>query len=182
MRIIGGSKGGLVIRPPMKSWPTRPTTDIAKEALYNILMNRIDFSEVTMLDLFGGTGAHTFEFLSRGSPHVTYVDKYDKCASWVKAQIKEFGWQEHSKIIRLDVVKYLRSAQDEFDFIFADPPYSWSELGRLPDLIDDAKILSEKGLMVIEHGNNQNFKNQNSFTEERNYGQSVFSFFKSTQD
>lgn len=182
MRIISGSLGGRVLQPPMKKWPTRPTTDIAKEALYNILYNRIDFEQAIMLDLFGGTGAHVFEFLSRGCEDVTYVDMYAKCVSWVKEQVKILEYEKEAKIVKMDVAKFIKrhGASDgspEFNFIFADPPYALPWLPQLPSLILDNALLSEGGLLVIEHGSDVNFENHSRCTESRKYGQSRFSFF-----
>ncbi len=178
MRIIGGEMGGRVLQPPMKKWPTRPTTDIAKEALYNILNNRIDFEEETMLDLYGGTGAHVFEFLSRGCRDVTYVDKYGPCVSWVKAQVKSMELDAFANIIKRDVTSYIKNADRSFSFIFADPPYALPILKQLPDLILNAHLLSEDGMMVIEHGSDLSLEAHAQCYEVRKYGQSRFSFFK----
>lgn len=182
MRIISGTLGGRVLQPPMKKWPTRPTTDIAKEALYNILANRIVFEDAVMLDLFGGTGAHVFEFLSRGCKDVTYVDMYPKCVSWVKQQIKELAFEEEAKIIKMDVAKFIKrhGASDDsasFSFIFADPPYALPWLPQLASLILDNDLLSDDGLLVIEHGSDVNYESHSRCTETRKYGQSRFSFF-----
>ncbi len=181
MRIISGSLGGRVLQPPMKQWPTRPTTDIAKEALYNILANRIDFEESIMLDLFGGTGAHVFEFLSRGCSDVTYVDKHAKCVSWVKKEIRILDFEKEAKILRMDVGKFVKHAisseRRTYNFIFADPPYALPWLPKLPSLILESELLEEDGLLVIEHGHDVNFDGHSRCTESRKYGQSRFSFF-----
>ena len=182
MRIISGTLGGRVLQPPMKKWPTRPTTDIAKEALYNILSNRIDFEDAIMLDLFGGTGAHVFEFLSRGCTNVTYVDMYPKCVSWVKKQIKSLDFEEEAKVVRMDVAKFIKRqgiSEDPspFNFIFADPPYALPWLPQLASLILDNSFLTEDGLLVIEHGSDVNYESHSRCTETRKYGQSRFSFF-----
>ena len=182
MRIISGTLGGRVLQPPMKKWPTRPTTDIAKEALYNIISNRIAFEDAVMLDLFGGTGAHIFEFLSRGCTDVTYVDMYPKCVSWVKRQIEFLGFEKESKIVRMDVSEFIKrhgvsDGSPDFNFIFADPPYALPWLPQLPSMILDNLLLSEKGILVIEHGSDVNFENHMRCTESRKYGQSRFSFF-----
>lgn len=182
MRIISGTLGGRVLQPPMKKWPTRPTTDIAKEALYNILSNRIDFEKAIMLDLFGGTGAHVFEFLSRGCTDVTYVDMYPKCVSWVKKQIYDLEFEEESKVIKMDVAKFIKrhGASDDassFNFIFADPPYALPWLPQLATLILDNSLLSKEGSLVIEHGSDVSFESHSRCLETRKYGQSRFSFF-----
>lgn len=177
MRIIGGVHGGRVIQPPMKSWPTRPTTDIAKEALYNILMNRIDFEDITMLDLFGGAGTHTFEFKSRGALFVVYVDSYGKCGAWVRREMKSLFPDGGYDIRTMDVRKYINKTEKQFDFIFADPPYALPWLNKLPGMIFEAELLDQAGTLVIEHGHDQSFENEPFFTESRKYGQSRFSFF-----
>ena len=177
MRIIGGEKGGLVISVPMKGWPTRPTTDISKEALYNILQNRIDFSEVSFVDLFGGTGAHSLEFLSRGCSDVTYVDQYGRAVRWFKEIIKQLEYSSNCDIYRKDIRKFIVSCSKSFDVVFADPPYALDWIDQLPDLIFDNDLVSASGLLIIEHGSNTAFANDPRLKEERKYGQSKFSFF-----
>ncbi len=167
-----------MFRPPATSWPTRPTTDIAKEALYNILANRIDFSDVSMLDLFCGTGAHTFEFLSRGSIDVTCVDKFDKCIKWIKEQVKELEEDNACSVNRMDVSKYIKTCDRTFDVIFADPPYALRWLQGLPNMILDRGMLAKDGWLIIEHGSDVLFDDHLQFVEVRKYGQSRFSFFQ----
>ena len=179
MRILGGSLAGTILKPNMKSWPTRPTTDMAKEALYNILMNRIDFTQVAMLDLFGGTGIHSLEFLSRGCKQVVYIDKYGPCVKWIKSKVSEFNLQEYIQIYQKDVLKYLKAPKGQFDIIFADPPYSMQGLEKLPDMIFDAHLLSESGMLIIEHDRQHQFDDHVKFESERKYGQTRFSFFSS---
>ena len=177
MRIIGGSLRGRYIEPPLKKWPTRPTTDIAKEALYNILMNRIDFEEVKMLDLFGGTGIHCFEFLSRGCEQVTYVDNYGAAVRWVKQQAAAFDFSDLIHIQKKNVKSFIQHSEEQYDFIFADPPYDMAWLKELPEMIFDQSMVSEDGLLIIEHGSDTSFEKHPRFTEGRTYGQSKFSFF-----
>ena len=178
MRIIGGELGGRILDVPLKSWPTRPTTDIAKEALYNILTNRIDYSNVRFLDLFGGSGAHTLEFLSRGCLDVTYVDQYPKCVLWVRDQVRRFQYSSQCTIIKKDVRKFIRSSSTTYDVIFADPPYALTWLDELPRLIFSNGMLVQNGTLIIEHGREHDFTREEAFTEVRKYGQSRFSFFK----
>lgn len=177
MRIIGGDFGGRVIQPPLKKWPTRPTTDMAKEALYNILANSLDFRKVSMLDLFGGTGAHALEFLSRGSTDVTYVDAYGKCVHWLKQEVKKLDVEEHIEIVKADVLKFIPKCNRKYDVIFADPPYAIPFLAALPDKILNQELLKKDGLLIIEHGNNVSFEDHSNYTQHRSYGQSRFSFF-----
>jgi len=179
MRIIGGDLGGRVLAAPLKKWPTRPTTDIAREALYNILANRIDFTSIKMLDLFGGTGAHVLECVSRGCVNATYVDRHRGCASWVKDQVGLLGLEEYIVVICQDVKKYLKSPKDKpFDLIFADPPYALRWIKSIPESLFEMEVLSQEGLLIIEHGSDTSFVETPGFREERKYGQSRFSFFK----
>ena len=105
MRVIGGTLSGRKFNPPAKNWPTRPTTDYAKEGLFNILNNKFDFEELKVLDLFGGTGSHSYEFISRGCKDVTYVDKFGGCVAFAKKTAQEFKIEEYLKIVKLDVFK-----------------------------------------------------------------------------
>lgn len=177
MRIVGGELRGRIISPKMKSWPTRPTTDVSKEALFNILTNRIDFQEVAMLDLFGGTGNHSWEFLSRGCKDVTYVDNYKLCVDFVKNQSIIFGYQSELKIFRSDVRKFIGKTHMSFDYIFAGPPYGMDWLDLIPDIIFTGNLLKQDGLMVLEHNPNHDFVGHDHFVEIRKYGQTLFSFF-----
>ncbi len=178
MRIIGGEFGSRRFNPPANNWPTRPTTDFAKEALYNILQNKIDFEETKMLDLFGGTGNHCYEFLSRGSNDVTYVDSFGKCVSFVKKTALELDVKDRLKVIKSDVFRFIKSATVEYDFIFADPPYNLKMLNQLPDLILDKGMLAKDGILVIEHDKHNSFEEHKRFVDVRKYGGCMFSFFE----
>lgn len=179
MRIIGGSLQGRTLNPKMNSWPTRPTTDISKEALFNILMNLLDFDQVKMLDLFGGTGAHSLEFLSRGCLDVTYVDKYPGCIKWISGVKNEFYFKNELSIVRSDVKKFIISCCESYDYIFAGPPYPLPWLREIPELIFENGLMKNGALLVIEHNKEHDFGHLSRFTEKRNYGQTHFSFFKS---
>jgi 16S rRNA (guanine966-N2)-methyltransferase len=178
MRIIGGFFKGRRFIPPAKNWPTRPTTDFAKEGLFNILNNKIDFEEVIMLDLFGGTGNHSYEFISRGCTNVTYVDKFQGCIDFVQKTAGELKIEDKIKIIRSDVFRFLQSNDRQFDYIFAGPPYPLPNLNTIPDVIFQTETLAPDGLFVMEHNPNHDFKSHNRFVEARNYGTTIFSFFK----
>ncbi|MBK9566372.1 MAG: RsmD family RNA methyltransferase [Saprospiraceae bacterium] len=178
MRIIGGNFKGRRFIPPAKNWPTRPTTDFAKEGLFNILNNKIDFEEVIMLDLFGGTGNHSYEFISRGCTNVTYVDKFQGCIDFVQKTAGELKIEDKIKIIRSDVFRFLQSNIRQFDYIFAGPPYPLPNLNTIPDVIFQTETLAPDGLFVMEHNPNHDFKSHNRFVEARNYGTTIFSFFK----
>ena len=177
MRIIGGKFKGRKFVPPAKNWPTRPTTDFAKEGLFNILNNRLNFEETVMLDLFGGTGSHSYEFISRGCLDVTYVDKFGGCVAFVAKTAQELKIEDKIRIIKSDVFKFLSSNILQFDYIFAGPPYPLPNLNSIPDEIFKYNTLAIDGIFVLEHNPNHNFKNHVRYIEERNYGTTIFSFF-----
>ncbi|MDF1696467.1 MAG: RsmD family RNA methyltransferase [Saprospiraceae bacterium] len=178
MRIIGGEFKGRRFNPPAKNWPTRPTTDFSKEGLFNILQNRIDFSETKMLDLFGGTGNHCYEFISRGCEDATYVDKFGGCVAFVKKTASTLDIEDRLTIVKSDVFKFIRTVQHKYDYIFAGPPYPLPILDSIPDEIFKYELLKEEGLFVLEHNPNHDFKKHGRYIEERNYGTTIFSFFK----
>ena len=178
MRILGGDLGGLRFYPPADKWPTRPTTDISKEALYNILMNRVDFEDLCILDLFGGTGNHCFECLSRGCAHATYVDRHVPAIKFVQRQAKEWSLTDRLTVIRMDVKKFIQTSTDSFDYIFAGPPYPLPWLDEIPALVFNSELLHPQGLFVLEHNHDHNFSYLIQCVEERRYGQTHFSFFK----
>lgn len=178
MRIIAGDFKGRKFFPPAKNWPTRPTTDYAKEGLFNILNNRIYFDEIKMLDLFGGTGNHCYEFISRGCEDATYVDKHGPAVQFVKKIAGELKIEDKITIVRSDVFKFMENASSKWDFIFAGPPYPLPNLNDIPDALFDADILAEGGTFVLEHNPNHDFKLHERYVEERNYGSTIFAFFQ----
>jgi len=178
MRIIGGTLKGRRFNPPAKNWPTRPTTDYAKEGLFNILTNHFDFEDLKVLDLFGGTGSHSYEFISRGCEDVTYVDKYGGCVAFVKKTAEELKIEDKIRISKIDVFKFVKFSQDQFDYIFAGPPYGLPTIDLIPDLIFKENLLKEDGWFVMEHNPNHSYKNHPNYFDERNYGKTIFSFFK----
>ena len=141
MRIIGGTFKGRRFNPPAKNWPTRPTTDFAKEGLFNIITNHFDFEDLKVLDLFGGTGNHSYEFISRGCTDVTYVDKFPGCVTFVKKTAETLGISEQIHILKMDVFTYIRRSSDQFDYIFAGPPYPLKNIPEIPDLIFQHNLL-----------------------------------------
>ena len=177
MRIIGGKFKGRRFYPPAKNWPTRPTTDFSKEGLFNILHNRLDFSDTKMLDLFGGTGNHSYEFISRGCTDVTYVDKYAGCVRFVQKLAAELEITDSIKILRADVKKFIQRNEEQFDYIFAGPPYPLPWLDAIPEMVFSADMLRPEGLFVLEHNPNHDFSAHPHFLESRNYGTTIFSFF-----
>ncbi len=182
MRIIGGDLSGRKFTPPAKNWPTRPTTDYAKEGLFNILTNHFDFEDLKVLDLFGGTGSHSYEFISRGCRDVTYVDKFGGCVAFVKKTAFEFKIEKHIKIVKLDVFKFIKFTKEQFDYIFAGPPYGLPTIDLIPDLIFKEKLLKDDGWFVMEHNPNHSYKNHPNYFDERHYGKTIFSFFKNKEE
>ena len=178
MRVIGGELRGRMYHPKADKWPTRPTTDISKEGLYNILQNRLDFSELICLDLFGGTGSHTYELASRGCLDITYVDRYRPACKFVKQTCEEFGISEVIDLKCMDVFQFLKTNHKVFNFIFAGPPYPLKRIPELPNLIMSSQHLSSEGLLVLEHNTNHSFQSHNWFVHERRYGGTYFSFFQ----
>jgi 16S rRNA (guanine966-N2)-methyltransferase len=178
MRVISGILKGRRYDPPADKWPTRPTTDYSKEALYNILENRISFENIKVLDLFGGSGSHTYESISRGADHVTYVDKFHGCHKFVRSMLATWSIQEQVTLVRADVFRFIPACSDTFSYIFAGPPYGMPGLDTLPDLIFDKGLLKPGGIFVLEHNQHHSFENHPFFSEERNYGQTHFSFFE----
>lgn len=177
MRIISGTHRGRKIAPP-KNLPVRPTTDRAKEALFNILGNRFYFDEIRVLDLFAGTGNISFEFGSRGSGDITSVDQHPGCVKFIQEKSAEWGFP--IRAVRMDVIKYLQTATGKFDLILADPPYDFSEaeLKGIHDLVFDRDLLEPEGILILEHSKKTDLSNLNHLSEVRKYGNSWFSFFR----
>src|SRR5689334_4578760 len=157
MRIIGGELGGRKIHPPNKMPHTRPTTDIAKEGLFNIVENNLDIAELKTLDLFGGTGSISFELASRGTIDQTIVEKDGQMFEFIKKTAKQLGL-EHLKVIKMDVFKFIDQCTEQFDFIFAGPPYALSEIDELPKLVFEKRLLRPKGWFVLEHTPRNDYK------------------------
>jgi 16S rRNA (guanine966-N2)-methyltransferase len=178
MRIIGGTLRGLRLNPP-KNLPVRPTTDLAKEALFNILQNQIEFDDITVLDLFSGTGNITYEFASRGAKQVVAVDRSIHCINYIKDTARQHGLST-IKTYKADIFKYLQLETEKYDLIFADPPYDLNQIPEIPKIIFDKGLLSPDGLLIVEHQTMQNLSNHPAFVEVRKYGHSSFSFFKNT--
>ncbi len=178
MRIVGGFFKGRRFQPP-KFFKARPTTDFAKEALFNLIVNRLDLDGKTALDLFTGTGSISYEFLSRGCSQITSVDVSNKYLSFIK-ETSELLNSEIGKIttLKADVFKFLPKHNLNYDIIFADPPYSLPNINELADLIFNNSTLKEKALIIIEHSKKNNFSEHPNFIETRSYGSVNFSFFE----
>jgi 16S rRNA (guanine966-N2)-methyltransferase len=177
MRIIGGKLKGRRFDPPADRWPTRPTTDYAKESLFNILNNQMDFESARCLDLFAGTGSISFELASRGCTDITTVEQFPACAQFIRKTTAALGIGEVVKVIPTDVFRFLSGTPLPYDFIFADPPYDLPALDTLPNLIFSQQLLLPEGILVLEHGINFDFSEHPHLFDVRKYGQTFFSFF-----
>lgn len=177
MRIISGKFKSKRITAPHKL-PVRPTTDMAKEALFNILNNRFYFNEISVLDLFAGIGSISFEFVSRGTNNIISVDKHPGCIKFLHQINKELD--SHLIIIKSNVYTFLERTNQKFDVIFADPPYDFSDekFQKIIDLVIDYNLLNEKGMLIIEHSNSTDLSQNVSFTQSKKYGGNMFSFFE----
>lgn len=177
MRIISGKWGGRRINPPAKMPYTRPTTDIAKEGLFNILQNRISFDGIKILDLFGGTGCISYELASRGAGDLTIVEKDTTMHAFIKNNLQQLG-AENFKVLKMDVFNFLETCNDQFDFIFAGPPYALGTIDELPKIIVQKKLIAAGGYFVLEHTPRNGYEKFEGFGFARNYGTTVFSFFQ----
>ena len=176
MRIISGIYKGKRLNPP-KNLPVRPTTDFAKEGLFNVLQNQLYFDELKVLDLFAGTGSITFEFASRGCEQIKCVDLNFKCVDFIRKTAKQLKF-ENIIVFKSNVFKYLESSKETFDLIFTDPPYDLENLESIPDLIFSKSKLNEDGLLIVEHSKKTDFSDHEKLIETRRYGNVNFSFFK----
>ncbi|MCC7402642.1 MAG: RsmD family RNA methyltransferase [Chitinophagaceae bacterium] len=176
MRIISGELGGRRFDPPAKMPFTRPTTDVAKEGLFNIIENNLDISSLKTLDLFGGTGSISYELASRGAKDLTIVEKDNTMYDFIRKTAAKLNLP-HLKVIRSDVFRYMKQCTEKFDFIFAGPPYALANIDELPALIFEKHLLNLKGWFVLEHTPRNDYKTFPYFKAERNYGTTVFSIF-----
>ncbi len=178
MRIISGKFKGRRFNPPADKWPTRPTTDMAKEGLFNILQHGWDFENLKVLDLFGGTGSHSYEFISRGCKDVTYVDRFPGCVKFVEQTAKLLDIQQFIKVVNADVFKFIERSVVEYDFILADPPFQMPTIDTIPNLIFEKKMLTPGGWLVLEHNHLHDFQAHPYYLQHRNYSGTIFSFFE----
>jgi 16S rRNA (guanine966-N2)-methyltransferase len=176
MRIISGTFGGRRISPPANMPYTRPTTDIAKEGLFNILQNNLDFEELKTLDLFGGTGSISYELASRGAKDLTIVEKDTQMFNFIKKTAEGLNI-ENIKLVKSDVFKFIENCHEQFDFIFAGPPYALTTIDELPKLIFEKQLLKEDGWFILEHTPRNDYKKFPYYKWERNYGTTIFSLF-----
>jgi len=176
MRIIGGKFGRRIIKPP-KNLPVRPTTDLAKESLFNILRHKADLEGKVALDLFAGTGSLSYEFASRGCASVLSVDLNYRCIQFIKDTARSFEMQQ-LQALKMDVFKFIKSTQSTFDIIFADPPYDLPNISEIGPLVWAHGLLNEDGILVIEHPGTIDLSSQTGFLEHRKYGHVNFSLFQ----
>ncbi len=177
MRIISGSLGGRRIKPPTKMPHTRPTTDIAKEGLFNTLQHLIDFEGISSLDLFGGTGCISYELASRGASDLTLIEKDRKMADFIKKNLADLKI-ENAQVTMMDVFSYMKSCKQSYDFIFAGPPYALATIDELPEVLFENKLLKQDGIFVLEHTPRNNYEHHPNFFKIKNYGHTLFSFFE----
>ncbi len=177
MRIISGKFKGRRIFPP-KNLPVRPTTDMSKEALFNVLNNHFSFEGLKILDLFSGTGNISFEFASRGSDNITAVDADFGCVKFIKQVAEEYDF--NIAAMRSDVLKFLEKNTNSYDIIFADPPYALDQktFENIVTLVFQQELLREDGMMVIEHSKYTKLDHMIHFSFKKSYGGSIFSFFE----
>jgi 16S rRNA (guanine(966)-N(2))-methyltransferase RsmD len=176
MRIISGLYKGRRISAP-SNITARPTTDFAKEGLFNLLNNRIDFEDIDVLDLFAGTGGIGVEFVSRGARSVTSVEQNERHCSFIRKVCAELKIDTLA-LVKLDVFKYIATCHIQYDMIFADPPYELDKIDEIPILIFSHQLLKPDGLFVLEHSAKSNFESHPNFESHRNYGNVNFSFFQ----
>jgi 16S rRNA (guanine966-N2)-methyltransferase len=177
MRIIGGIFKSRTFNPG-KNFRARPTTDFARENLFNILSNRYDFENKRILDLFAGTGSISFEFASRGCNDITCIESDHVHFEFIRSVINKLGLVRNIKPLNKDVFRFIQRIDEQFDIIFADPPYDLKRLTDLPDLVMKGNILKDEGLFILEHGKRNDFSSHPNFTEKRVYGSVHFSFFQ----
>lgn len=177
MRIVGGQFRGRQFHPG-KSFKARPTTDMAKESLFNILMNQVDFEEIVVLDLFAGTGSISFEFISRGCQHVTAVELNYHHFQFIKSVIEKLDAKNQLKAIKANVFQYCEKTTDQFNLIFADPPYDHKRFEEVPKIVLKNDLLKKDGIFILEHSKNYDFSDYAELVETRHYGSVHFSFFK----
>lgn len=177
MRIISGLYKGRRITAP-KKLPVRPTTDMAKEALFNILNNQFYFDSISVLDLFSGTGNISYEFASRGAERITAVDDHYGCIKFINETAEAF--EMSISTIKSDVFKFLEKTKQKHTIIFADPPYDFEveKFSKIPELVFENQLLEEDGLLIVEHSKHTNLSHIEHYSHSKSYGGNMFSFFE----
>lgn len=177
MRIISGEFKGRRITAP-KKLPIRPTTDMAKEALFNILNNQYYFDSISVLELFAGSGNISYEFASRGTKKITCVDQDFGCIKFINETAESF--EMPIETIKSDVFKFLENAKQQATIIFADPPYDFpvEEFSKIPELVFENNLLEKEGILIIEHSKHTNLSHLANYKHSKSYGGNMFSFFE----
>ena len=176
MRVITGKYKGRHFDVP-RTFKARPTTDFAKENLFNVLRAYVDFEETRALDLFAGTGSITLELLSRGCPRVVAVEREASHHAFIQSVLRALD-DRAGRVLRADALKFIPRCREQFDLVFADPPYALAELPELPDRVFGSALLADGGLFVLEHGKDHRFDGHPCFVEHRAYGSVNFSFVR----
>ncbi len=176
MRIIRGRYRSRIIDAP-RSLPVRPTTDFAKEALFNIIENFLEFDALEVLDLFAGTGNISYEFASRGCKRITCVDHHLQCINFISKTASALGMNQ-IVVNRSDAFRYVQKCMSAYDLIFADPPYEMKDVEKLVDLVMQSEVLKENGFFILEHSQRHSFEHLAWFWQHRQYGEVNFSFFR----
>jgi 16S rRNA (guanine966-N2)-methyltransferase len=175
VRVIGGAFKGRRITAP-KNLPSRPTTDMAKESIFNILNNHYYFEDIVVLDLFSGIGSICYEMASRGVPSIVSVEQNFHCTRFIKQTVAELK-ADAIQVLKADVFSFLEKCNQKFDVIFADPPYDLENIDRISELVFEKDTLAEGGLLIVEHGPRTDLSGQKHFAYTKRYGHSTFSFF-----
>ena len=176
MRIVGGIFGGRRFNPPANI-PARPTTEVAKEGLFNMLNNSIEIEGLKTLDLFGGTGSISYELASRGADNLTIVERDERMYEFIKKTATTLGIMDQVQLIRGDVFKYMKQCTEQYNFIFAGPPYALINIDELPLLVFEKNLLLPGGTFVLEHTPRNDYQKHPNFSRMKNYGTTIFSFF-----
>jgi 16S rRNA (guanine966-N2)-methyltransferase len=180
MRIIGGEIGGRRINPPADMPHTRPTTDVAKEGLFNVIENNLDISSLKVLDIFGGTGSISYEMASRGCMDITTVEKDQAMFEFIRKTAIQLSLPQ-IKVTRMDVFKFLEHCTEKFDFIFAGPPYALATIDNLPVIVFDRQLLKPGGWFVLEHTPRNEYEKFPQYSTSRKYGTTIFTIFVNRQ-
>jgi|SRR5690625_3456118 len=175
MRIIGGIHGGRKFHPPARI-PARPTTDFAKEGLFNTLNNMISFEGLKTLDIFAGTGSISYELASRGATDLTLIERDRTTVQFINKTMEELKF-DGFKILQMNVFKFLNNCVESYDFIFAGPPYALKEIDKIPDIIFDKKLLNPEGIFILEHTPRSDYQEHPQFLKMKNYGTTIFTYF-----
>lgn len=176
MRIVGGDFSGRRFSPPT-GIPARPTTDVAKEGLFNTIQNMIELEGIKTCDLFGGTGSISYELASRGAAELVLIERDQQSINFIKKIVKELGIEDKIQIIRGDVFKFMKQSKEQYNFIFAGPPYALQNIDDLPLLVFEKNMLAPGGIFVLEHTPRNDYQQHPHFTKMKNYGTTIFTFF-----